>query len=123
MPLLESWWNMCNAFLGVALAITPIFATIFVGIAYIEQLLSFIPNVGQRQALRASARFALFVAIVLWEQRGRWCVGFVVKREKLCAGLVLLVRVESEGRVGRGKGSVQPRDLPRGSFEMVSALA
>ena len=57
--------------LGIALAVTLIFVISFVDIAHTKELLLSIPDVGQCQALRVSACFALFVAIVLWEQR-RW---------------------------------------------------
>ena len=52
----------------------------------------------QRDARRLRPPLALQV-VILREQRGRRCIGFVVKSEQLCAGLILLVRLETERQV------------------------
>jgi hypothetical protein len=76
-----------------------------------KQLLSFVPNIAQRQARRPRTAFA-FLRFILWEYRRSWCVGFIVQREQLrAAHLVVCVGVEVEGGIGSRKWAVQSRDL------------
>ena len=68
------------------------------GLANTKQLLSPIPNVCQRDARSPRPHLALQV-VILREQRGRRRIGFVVKPEQSCAGLIFLVRLETERQV------------------------
>ena len=74
LPLLAQWWCGNTAFLAIVLTTTLIIVT------NVEQLLSFIPNVCERQACGTCAPFAIF-GLILCEQCRRRRFRFVMQRE------------------------------------------
>src|SRR5216683_1321126 len=70
----------------------------------------------------ARARTSPFKLLFCGNSADGGVFGFVVKPEQLCAGLILLVRLETERQVERYKRAIPSRDLLRNIFAMVSAF-